>query len=67
MKQPDSSARVFEIAVEYLENILNTDFEYVRLLHFAVTRLNGVNGGHFMFSSELTKRAASFADVGRFY
>jgi len=49
MKQSRSDVHVFKLAYELMENILNTDFKYVWLLHFTVSCLNVANSGHFVF------------------
>jgi len=48
-------------------NYLGLDFKYVWLLHLTGTCLNVANSGHFMFQSDLTKLARTFADVDRFH
>jgi len=67
MKQSHSDVHVFKLAFEHEENILNTDFKYVLIMHFTVTCLNVVNSVHFMFSGDLAKLAITFADVDGFY
>jgi len=67
MKQSGSVIHVFKLAVEHAEDILNTDFKYVRLLHLDSHMSVVDNSGHFMFSGDLAKPAITIADVDTFY
>jgi len=67
MKWLHSEVRVFKLAFEPVDDILNTDFKYVRFLHFGIYTFNIASCGHFVFSGDFAKLAITFADVDRFY
>jgi len=64
MKQSGSDFHVFKLAFEHVDDISNTDFKYVWLLHFNIHMFNNANSGHFMFSCDLAILAITFF---RFY
>jgi len=61
-----NDVHVIKLTFEHVEDILNTVFKFVSLLHLPVTCVDVVNSGHFMFSGDLAKLAITFAVVDRF-
>jgi len=64
MKQPGSDVHVhvFKLAFEHVEDILNSDFKYVWLLHFDSDTSGTDNSRHSMFFGELAKLLQALID-----